>query len=233
VDRLTRKELKTDRFATEVGHTVEYLEEHRQQAIRYGIIAFAILLIAGGTYYYLRHQRGVRQQMLAEVMQIMDAPVGAPPGSASHTYATQQEKDQAVKAALTKLAAEHPGSGEGAIAKYYLAARLVQEGKSKEAEQLYREVADSAGPEYASSAKLTLAGLYASQNKAAEAEKLLRELIARPTVLVSKEQATIELARVLAPSKPQEARKLLEPLRTGPSAVSRTALTELGKLEQK
>jgi len=233
VDRLTRKELKTDRFATEVGHTVEYLEEHRQQAIRYGVIALAVLLIAGGTYYYMRHQRGVRQQMLAEVMQIMEAPVGGATDSASHTYATQEEKDKALKASLTKLAAEHPGSGEGAIARYYLASRLVEEGKSKEAEQLYREVADSAGEEYASTAKFTLAGLYASQGKTAEAEKLLRELIAKPSVLVSKEQATIELARVLAAGKPQEARKLLEPLRTGSSAVSRAALTEFGKLEQK
>ena len=55
----------------------------------------------------------------------------------------------------------------------------------------------------------------------------LLKQIAKPTVLVSKEHATIVLARLLAPSRPAEARKLLEPLRTARSVISRAALTAL------
>ncbi|HVP00217.1 MAG TPA: hypothetical protein VMT15_19235, partial [Bryobacteraceae bacterium] len=57
-----------------------------------------------------------------------------------------------------------------------------------------------------------------------------RDLMDHPTEFVSKEQATISLARFLAPKKPAEARKLLEPLRTQPGAVSQVALTLIGEL---
>lgn len=53
----------------------------------------------------------------------------------------------------------------------------------------------------------------------------------QPTLFVSREQAAIELARLLGPTKPAEARKLLEPLRTDKrSTVSRAALTQLAAL---
>ena len=58
VDRVTRKELKADRFAQEVGHTVEYVSEHRKQVIRYGTIAAAVLVVVIGVIiaivYWLR-----------------------------------------------------------------------------------------------------------------------------------------------------------------------------------
>jgi len=55
-------------------------------------------------------------------------------------------------------------------------------------------------------------------------------LIDDPTILVSKEQATIALAKVLAKKNPAEARKLLEPLRAERGPVSRAALTALGEM---
>jgi hypothetical protein len=45
-----------------------------------------------------------------------------------------------------------------------------------------------------------------------------------PTIFVSKDQATVVLARMLVLSKPAEARKLLEPLRAKPGAVGQTAI---------
>ena len=68
--------------------------------------------------------------------------------------------------------------------------------------------------------------------KPADAEKLLRDLVKNPTTLVSKEEASIELAAVLSKTNPTEARKVLEPLRIGRSAVSRAAVTMLGNLPQ-
>ena len=67
---------------------------------------------------------------------------------------------------------------------------------------------------------------------------MLRDLIAHPTIFVSKEQATITLARYLAPKKPAEARKLLDPLRAEPGigrpgralALRRTAAAVAGRL---
>ena len=73
-----------------------------------------------------------------------------------------------------------------------------------------------ADAKYAPLAKLSLAQIYFGDGSAADGEKTLRDLMANPSVFVSKEQATITLARFLAPTKPAEARKLLEPLRTVP-----------------
>jgi hypothetical protein len=48
--------------------------------------------------------------------------------------------------------------------------------------------------------------------------------MASPSVLISKEQATITLAQLLAKDKPEEARKLLDPLlKDERQAVSRSA----------
>ena len=80
------------------------------------------------------------------------------------------------------------------------------------------------GSEYGSLAKLALADVCASQCKTADAEKLLKELIDKPTVMVSKEQATIALAKVyVSKSRPQEARKLLQPMLGQTTSAGRVA----------
>ena len=37
VARITRKELKSDKFALEVEHTVTFFEEHQKELIRYAL----------------------------------------------------------------------------------------------------------------------------------------------------------------------------------------------------
>ena len=96
--------------------------------------------------------------------------------------------------------------------------------------KMYQTVIDSAPANYSSLAKLSLSEIYASQNKTGEAEKLLRSLVDSPTTFVSKEQASLNLGRLLATSNPVEARKLLEPLRESRTAISRAAITALGSI---
>ena len=91
-------------------------------------------------------------------------------------------------------------------------------------------MADFGDYNYASMGKLSLAQVYLSTGRNADAEKLLRSLYDKPSLFVSKEQAAIALARALAVTKPAEARKLLEPLRTGRPAISQVAITLLSQL---
>ena len=63
-----------------------------------------------------------------------------------------------------------------------------------------------------------------------QGEAVLRDLMAHPTYFVSKEQAAITLARFLAPKKPAEAKKLLEPLRSMPGAIGQAAITAYAEL---
>ncbi len=223
MDRLTRKGLKQDKFALEVGHTVEFLGEHRKPFILYGSIGFVVLAMAVGWFYYNRHQHANRQRELSAAMSLMNAPVGPTAVPGYITFTTADLRTRATVKALTNLATNSAGSEEGTIARYYLGTVAVGQGRLDEAVKNLSDVAGSGYPAYASLAKLTLAGVYRVQNKTAEAEKLLRNLIANPTILVSKEEATISLARLLAPTKPDEARKLLDPLRSAPGAAGRAA----------
>jgi predicted negative regulator of RcsB-dependent stress response len=233
VARITRKELKTDKFALEVEHTFDFFEEHQSDILRYGGVVLVVAAVVAGVMWYRSHQHTARQQILANALQIESAPVGgAPPGSPL-SFPTQQAKDQAAVKAFSELAAKYSGTDEGYIAEYYLGSIAVDQGKLPEAEKRFRSVADSAGERYASLAKLALGQIYFAEGKPDLGEKTLRSLIQHPTVFVSADQATIALAKALAPTKPAEARKLLEPLRTSRSAVGQVAMQVLSNLPAK
>jgi predicted negative regulator of RcsB-dependent stress response len=230
MDRHTRKELKTDKFAQGVGTGFEFLSEHRGQAVRWVLIAVAAAVIVIGVWLYRSHQATLRADLLAKAMQVEDATIGAPQPPRQN-FATAEEKEKARIAAYTNVAVKYPGSQEAAIAQLAVASAQSDEGHTDEALKTFKEVMDSAPEPYNSVAKSSAAQIYASQGKNDEAEKLFRQLIDNPTVFVSKEQATLDLARLIAKKNPAEARKLLEPLSASKrSVVSRAAVAELGTL---
>lgn len=231
MDRITRKGLKSDKFALEVQHGVEYVTGHRQMLTRWGAIAAIAVVVVLAVYLYLRYQGGVRQEAFVAAQRIEDAAVGPAQNEYSITFPTQPEKDKAADKAWSDLAAKFPGSQEGVIAQFYLGGHAADKGNLQDAAKRFQIVIDRGGENYASLAKLALAQVYASQGKVDDARKLLQSLIDRPSATVSKEQATITLAHVLAPTNPQAARKLLEPLRASERApVSRAALSAISEL---
>ena len=230
MDRLTRKELKHDKFAEGVGSGFNFLSHHRGQATRWGLIVLAVVVIAGGVWLYRSHQATARAELLAKAMQVDDASVGTPQPPRMN-FATPEDKEKARIAAFTEVAVKYPGSGEGAMAQLAMAAAQADKGQIDEALKTFQTVSDTAPAPYNSVAQLSLAQIYESQGKTAEAEKLLKQLVDKPTVFVSKEQATLELAKLIGKSNPVEARKLLAPLSASPrTAVSRAAVTVLGSI---
>jgi predicted Zn-dependent protease len=230
VDRVTRSKLKTDRFAVEVEHSVEYVAEHRKQVFQYGAAALVLGLIVAGIWYYRDRQHTARQEELAAAMDIMQAPVApnGPPGQLFYT--TDALKNAAAVKAFKPIYDKHPGTDEGIVAASYLGAISMDEGKRADAEKYFQLVADYGDKNLSSMGKLSLAQIYLSSGRQADAEKLLRSLYEKPTVFVSKEQAAIALARAISTTKPAEARKLLEPLRTERPAISQAAITLLSQL---
>ena len=232
--RITRKQLKTDKFAVEVEHTVDYFAEHQKDILRYTAIAAVVVVIAAAFYFYRKHEHSIREQSLAEAIQVQEAPVvqpnsaTQPPGPIS--FASDDAKRQEATKVCTNIATKYSGSPEGLIAKYYLGAIAADSGKTAEAEKFFKEAADGSNKNYASLAKLSLAQIYFADGRQAQGEKLLRGLVDHPTDLVTKEQATFALARGIAPTKPAEARKMLEPFRTDAGAVSQLAISALSEL---
>ena len=228
--RITRKELKTDKFALEVGHTVTFFEDHQKELLRYGAGGVVVILLIIGGVWYSRHQHAVREEALAKAIQVQESPVGQPTPGQNQNFPTQEAKDEVALKAFGDLESKYSGSEEGEIAQYYLGAIKADQGKLAEAEKNFKDVADKGDAKYASLAKFALAQIYFADGRGDQGETILRYLIAHPTIYISKDQATISLARFLGPKKPAEARKLLEPLRSIPGAVGQAALQVYGEL---
>lgn len=230
MDRVQRQQLKHDRFIERVGDTVEYASEHRKQMAMAGIAALVVLIIGVGIYWYMQHRAAARQDAFRAAIRTQEAQVGQAGSDFLITFPTQAEKEKAVTKTWQELADKYSGSTEASIAHYYMGINAADRGDTAESEKQFKMVADSGKDAYASQAKLALARIYESTGRQADAEKLLRSLINDPTILVSKDQATLALGKLLAKTNPAEARKLLEPLRTERGAASRQAITALSEI---
>ncbi len=231
MDRRTRKDLKTDKFAEDVFDVFEWASVHKAEVVRYGAILLAVVLIVVGIVYYNRNQAVAREEALAKALRIDDATIGDVVQPTNMHFDAEADKDKAKMQAFTNLSAKYNGSQEAAVADMYLGSYAVDAGNLAEAEKRYRKVVDDGPKAYAGLARLSLAQVYSSEGKMADAEKVLRDAIANPSLTVSKEHATIVLAELLAPNNPAEAHKLIDPLRTSlRGAISRTAITDSANL---
>lgn len=230
MDRQLKKVVKNDEFKEQVWHSVDFLKAHPSEIKKYGGIALAVLVVAGGIYFYVNHQGEVREEALANALKIDDATVGANKQGTNLHFDTQEQKDQASQKAFREVAEKYHGTQEGAIAALNLGQAAVDHGDLATAEKQFKDVVDSAPSAYASQAALTLAQLYVVENKTADAQKILENLIKNPTVTVSKEEAELALAKVIAKTDPEKARKMLEGLRTERAAISKAAMSALGEL---
>lgn len=233
MDRVTRKNLKGDKFAEEVFDIFDWASTHKAEVFRYGAIVLAVVAIGAGVFYYNRYQAAAREEALAQALRIEDGTVGDNTLPANLHYATQEEKDKARVKAYAELASKYPGTQEGAFGTFALAGDAVDKGNLAQAEKLFREVADSGPKGYSGVARLSLGRVLAAEGKTADAQKVLQELVKDPSFMVSKEQATIALAQVEGKTNPAEALKLLEPLRVSTRLpVSRVAVNAYGEIDQ-
>jgi predicted negative regulator of RcsB-dependent stress response len=230
--RITRKELKADKFALEVEQTFTFFEEHQRELLRYGAAVVVLALLIAGFLFYRSRQHAARESALGRAILVEQTPVGTPPPGSTNVNAfpTQQVKDEATLKVFTDLKNQYPGTAEGAIAQYYLGTLQAEQGKFAEAEKSLSEAAAKADEKYASLAKLALADVYFAMAKPDQGKKLLEDLAAHPTIFVSKEQALLALARDLIPIRPAEARKILDSVRTTPGAPAQVALTLYSQL---
>ena len=80
MDRISRKELKKDKFREELASTVEYVGLHRQQMVRYGAIVVALVLAVLGWRYYSKQKAAERQSVLQAAMDIQNRQIGPSDG---------------------------------------------------------------------------------------------------------------------------------------------------------
>ncbi|MFN8939194.1 MAG: tetratricopeptide repeat protein [Acidobacteriota bacterium] len=218
MDKSLHNVIKHDSFVETVGEASGYVSSHRKQVATYVGIALVVAALGYGIYWFMQNKKAERQQALGAAMAIAQA---------STNRTTEEEKK--IVEAFTKVSTNYSGSREGNLALYMLAMLDIERGDMAAGEKKLNAVL-SGDKEPASLARFTLAEIYLGQGKSAEAEKILRQLLDDPTYMLPKEQATLQLGRVLAKSKPEEARKLLEPLRTARAPISTPAIEILSTL---
>lgn len=233
MDRATRHELKTDRFVLEVGHFLEYFDQHRTMFLRIGGVALALLVIGLAGWQYSRMKSAERQVALGQALRVYNAPVTPTASPDLLTFPTQEARAEAVQQAMQDLAKKYPGTKESGIALYMLGLLAADRNDFSTAEKFMRDAVREGNAETVALAKLSLAEILQGQSKTQEAEKLLKEVMDRPSVMVTKEQATLTLARLyINANRTEEARKLLESMRGDSGAAGRAAISMLGEISQ-
>jgi len=100
VDRTTRHDLKSDKFVQEVAHSVEFLESHRGQLIRYGSIVLALVVVGVGLYYFLQTRKRARFGELSSAMLVYNSAVGPDLGNRMRSFPTEEARQQAIKKSM-------------------------------------------------------------------------------------------------------------------------------------
>lgn len=231
-DHLSRKELKQDNVALKVEETAHFLVTHRPLVIRIAIAVVAVLVIGLGSWFFISSRHDAREQALAAALALQSAPVGAPPANGGPNFPSDAAKSDAIRKAFNQIVTQDGGSEEANAAEYFLAGMDVSESKLDEALKKYDQVISGAGSDYASLAKLGKAQVLFSLSRTADAQTVLKDLIANPTAMVSKEQASITLAKGIAATQPEEARKLLLPIAGQASDIGQAAVTAMAELPQ-
>jgi hypothetical protein len=205
------KELEHDQFAVKVGSAVEYTKTHRPQVLRWAIVGLIAIAAIGAGVWFASYRRAERQADLRAAYEVAESTVGGQATPFVKNFPTQEAKDQAMMKALGEVASKHSGSEEGYIAEYYLSTMKASRGDLAPAAVGFKAVAGSSAA-VSVYAKLALAQIYMDQGKPQDAEAQLRSLLDKPNGLVSKEQAQIQLADLIAKRDPAGAKKLLDSL---------------------
>jgi TolA-binding protein len=180
--RLTRKEIKRDEFASAMGRGVEYAESH-VRTIVYAVVGVLLLAALGvGIYYWRSHHADDAGQALAKAVKVYQAPVvatGAKPNDpTAPSFPTQEAHRAAAKKELEKVRSDYGSSDAADVAGLYLAQIAAEEGKLADARKLWQGFVDD-HPKHmlAAEARLNLLQLDRQQGKPEEVIKELRAML--------------------------------------------------------
>ena len=226
--RFRRRDLKRDRFVEEVSHQVEYVSGHRKQFV-VGGVALVVALVGGVGYWSYDRQRTLKSNTaLHEAISLFHGIVSEEYRPGIKTFSTEAERIEQVTRALDTVMLDYSGTSAASGASYYAGLLDRQEGNTAEARSHFEQAVRGRGAEYPSLARLALGALLFEGGEAEAAREHYRTVIGNPSRTVSRDQATIELAKTFIASDPQQARDLLGPIQSenGPASSMAAAVLE-------
>lgn len=213
-----RHQLKQDKFSRATlqvaGQTVDWTVEHKSKLIVGGIIAAVLLAGVLGGWYYLNVQDQKASLDLAKAIRTMQAPVrtaGEPEQPGVESFAAAKDRATEAHKKFQAIVDKYPHTHSGDMARYFLGLTAADMGDYATAEKELNTVTSYHNADLASLAKQAMGSVYLREGKTKEAIEVFKSLAEKPTTLVSKPAAQLQLAdALLADHQPLEAKGIYE-----------------------
>ena len=213
-----RHQLKEDRFRGATlqaeGDAVHWTVEHKSKIIVSTIIVLVVAVAVLGGWYYLNGQDEKASADLTKAVRAMEAPIrpaDAPAQPDVLSYTSSKERATEARKQFQTVVDKYPHTHNADVARYFLGLTAADMGDYPSAQKELGEVASYHNPELSSLAKLALASVYRQQGKNKEAIDIYKALSDKPTAMVSKSAAQLQLAEALmADKQPLEAKGVYE-----------------------
>jgi len=210
----TRHQLKQDRFSKvtfeAAGNAAHWSEEHKSTLIAAAVAIVVIAAIAFGGWYYLNSQDEKASAELSTAVRTFETPVrpaGVPPQPGTDSFASAQERATAARKQFQAIVDKYPRTHTADMARYFVGLASAQLGGAL--------------------GKFALANVYRAENKDAQAVDLYKQLMDKPTLVVSKASAQLELASFYeSRQKPDEAKKIYEQVQKENPATEAASLAQ-------
>jgi TolA-binding protein len=214
----TRHQLKQDRFSKVTLEAAEnaahWTVEHQSKVIAAAIAVVVVAAIGFGGWYYVNTQDEKASAELSTAVRTFETPVrpaGVPAQPGYDSFASAQERATAARKQFQAIADKYPHTHTADMARYFVGLAAQQLGDNAAAERSLQEAAGSSNADLAALGKFALASVYRAENKGPQAVDLYKHLIDKPTLVVSKVTAQIELADFyVSQQKPDEAKKIYD-----------------------
>ena len=214
----TRRQMKQDRFSKVTLEAAEnaahWSEEHKTKLAVIVIAVAVIAAIAFGGWYYVNTQDEKASAGFSTAVRTFETPVrpaGMPAQPGVDSFASTQERNTAARKQFQTIIDQYPHTHTADLARYFVGLTSSQLGDNAAAERSLQAAAGSSNADLAALGKFALASIYRGENKDAQAVDLYKQLIAKPTMVVSKPTAQLELAAFYeSRKKPDEAKKIYD-----------------------
>jgi predicted negative regulator of RcsB-dependent stress response len=213
-----RHQLKQDRFSKATFEaaekTVHWSQEHQSKLIAGAIALVAIAAIGFGGWYYMNVQNDKASLALSDAVRTMQAqlrPAGTPAQPGLLSFDSETGRATAARKQFQEIADQYPSTHSGKMARYFVGVAAAQMGDNAAAEENLKKTAETSDSQLASLGKFALAAVYREEKKDPQAIELYKQLMDKPTELVSKVAAQMEIASVYElEQKPDEAKKIYQ-----------------------
>jgi tetratricopeptide (TPR) repeat protein len=230
----TRHQLKQDRFSKATFEaaekTVHWTQEHQSKLIAAVVAVVVIAAIAVGGWYYINSQDEKASLDMAAAVRTMETPLrpaGTPAQPGFPSFESSAERATTARKQFQAIADKYPQTHNAKMARYFVGVTAAQLGDNATAERNLQDAANSSEAQLSSLGKLALASLYSSEKKDAQAIDLYKQLIDKPSEVVPKVTAELELATFYETrDKKDEAKKIYEQVQKENPATEAASLAQ-------